>query len=96
MNEVEFLGMFITAAVTLLGGIGLIVKPMSALTKALVEVRDELKVLNRDNARQDERLGHHDEKLSEHDVKIAELDVRTNRLECEHQRVHWEQKERRG
>lgn len=93
MNEVEFIGMFVSVAITLLGGLAIVVKPMTSLTKQITELNDNFRWLKENNLVQDKRLDHHEERLDVHDVKIAELDVRTNRLECEHQKVHWEGKE---
>lgn len=93
MNELELVGAFISIAITLLGGLAMVVKPMNSLTQSITELNDNFKWLKENNLVQDKKLEIHEDRLDHHDVKLAELDVRTNRLENEHRRVHWEGKD---
>lgn len=93
MNELELIGAFISIAITLVGGLAMVVRPMNSLTKSITELNDNFRWLKENNLVQDKKLEMHEDRLDHHDVKLAELDVRTNRLESEHQRVHWDGKE---
>lgn len=74
MDQTTFIGMFIMAAVVLIGISGQIIKPLLTLNTNIVTLNSTMKELIKNDGKQDETINKHGEKLQDHETRIKILE----------------------
>ena len=84
MGEMEFLGYFVGAAITLVGFIAVIIKftqPINDLRVVIQKLNDKIDTLTSDNKS-------HEERITQHGKEIDKLDNRVGTLETKMDMYH--------
>lgn len=79
MDSIQFLGLAVSAVITLGSFIAVIMKftqPINDLRVVIQELIDTMNYLRDDNKRQNDKLGKHDERLDKLDTKVSTLETR--------------------
>ena len=88
MNDIEFVGLFFLAVIpvlaSILGIMKYLTKPMIDLNTTMVQLKDSIKSLLRDNERQDARIEAHGQQIEDLECKATNHEVRIKHLEHYH------------